>query len=327
MRPPAFWSSPAPSLQATLLGPLQAITARITARRLARPGWQASVPVVCCGNVGVGGTGKTTLALDLAIGLQQRGLAVHCLTRGYGGRSGTMPLRVDPDRHDATLVGDEALLLADTAPCWVGSDRAASARAAIAAGAQVLLMDDGLQNPGLVQDWPLLVIDGAVGFGNNRLLPAGPLREPVQTATARVCCAVLIGDDFTGAGKRLPPAMVQLHADLEMDPGLTALCGRRLLAFAGIARPAKFFDALSALGLTLADTQGYPDHHRYRPRTLDRLRRQADRLEALLVTTPKDAVRLPPDLRVMVHVARVSLRWRDPTARDGLLDRITAGIG
>lgn len=326
MRPPAFWFTPGRSAPAILLGPLQAITARTTARRLARPGWRAPVPVVCCGNVGIGGAGKTTLALDLAVGLRHRGLAVHCLTRGYGGRSGTTPLRVDTHRHDSTLVGDEALLLAEVAPCWVGRDRAASARAAIAAGARILLMDDGLQNPGLVQDWPLLVIDGTVGFGNNRLLPAGPLREPIETATARACCAILIGNDLADAGKRLPSAMVRLRADLEMDPALTMLRGRRLLAFAGIARPAKFFDALSALGLTLADRQGYPDHHHYRPRTLDRLRRDANRLDALLVTTPKDAVRLPPDLRATVHIARVSLRWRDPTARDDLLDRIAAGI-
>ncbi len=327
MRPPAFWFTPGSSAPAILLSPLQAITARMTARRLARPGWQAPVPVVCCGNVGVGGAGKTTLALDLAIRLRHRGVAVHCLTRGYGGRSSATPLRVDPHRHDATLVGDEALLLAEVAPCWVGRDRVASARAAIAAGARILLMDDGLQNPGLVQDWPLLVIDGAVGFGNNRLLPAGPLREPVEAATARVRCAILIGDDLTGAGKCLPPAMVRLHADLEMDPSLAALRGRRLLAFAGIARPAKFFDALSSLGLTLLHTQGYPDHCRYRTHTLDRLRRDAKRLDALLVTTPKDAVRLPPDLRATVHVARVSLRWRDSIARDGLLDHITSRIG
>ncbi len=322
MRPPAFWFTPRPGAPAILLGPLQAITARITARRLARGGWRAPVPVVCCGNVGVGGAGKTTLALDLASGLRHRGVAVHCLTRGYGGRSRLAPLLVDPGRHDAAQVGDEALLLAEVAPCWVGADRAASARAAAAAGAQILLMDDGLQNPGLVQDWPLLVIDGTVGFGNNRLLPAGPLREPVAVATARVRYAILIGDDRTGAGDRLPPAVVRLHADLEMDPALAALRGHRLLAFAGIARPAKFFDALTASGLTLTATRGYPDHHRYRPHALDRLRRHADRLGALLVTTPKDAVRLPPDLRATVQVARVSLRWRDSAAREVLLDGI-----
>ena len=185
MRPPAFWFASGSSTLAVLLGPLQAITARATARRLARPGWRAPVPVVCCGNVGVGGAGKTTLTLDLALALRHRGVVVHCLTRGYGGRGRTLPLRVDPGRHDAALVGDEALLLAEVAPCWVGGDRAASARAAVADGAEILLMDDGLQNPGLVQDWPLLVIDGSVGFGNNRLLPAGPLRQPVAAAPPR----------------------------------------------------------------------------------------------------------------------------------------------
>ncbi len=323
MRPPGFWFTPRPGAPAILLGPLQAITARITARRLAQEGWRAPVPVVCCGNVGVGGAGKTTLALDLASGLRRRGVTVHCLTRGYGGRSRRAPLLVDPGRHDAAQVGDEALLLAEVAPCWVGADRAASARAAAAAGAEILLMDDGLQNPGLVQDWPMLVIDGTIGFGNNRLLPAGPLREPVEAAAARVRYAIMIGDDRNGAEARLPPAVVRLHADLEMDPALATLRGHRLLAFAGIARPAKFFDALTASGLTLTATRGYPDHHRYRPNALDRLRRDADHLGALLITTPKDAMRLPPDLRAMVQVARVSLRWRNPAARDVLLDRIT----
>ncbi len=322
MRPPAFWFTPVPSVPAILLGPLQAITARTTARRLARPGWRAPVPVVCCGNVGVGGAGKTTLALDLALALRQRGVAVHCLTRGYGGTGSTAPLRVDPGRHDAALVGDEALLLAEVAPCWVGRDRAVSARAAVDAGAQILLMDDGLQNPGLVQDWPLLVIDGTVGFGNNRLLPAGPLRESVEAAAARVRYAILIGDDRTGAGAHLPSAVARLHADLEMDPALAALRGLRLLAFAGIARPAKFFEALAASGLTLTATRGYPDHHRYRPHAFHRLQREADRLGALLVTTPKDAVRLPPDLRATIQVARVTLCWRDPAARNVLLDRV-----
>jgi tetraacyldisaccharide 4'-kinase len=280
------------------------------------------VPVICCGNVGVGGAGKTTLALDLASGLGRRGLAVHCLTRGYGGKGATTPLRVDPARHDAVLVGDEALLLAEIAPCWVGADRAASARAAIAAGAGVLLMDDGLQNPGLVQDWPLLVIDGSVGFGNGRLLPAGPLREPVSAAVSRVACAILIGDDASGATAWLPPDLMRLHAALEMDPDLIALRGRKLMAFCGIARPTKFFDALAAQGLTLVGTRGYPDHHRYRPRELEHLQREADRLQAMLITTPKDAVRLPPSLRAQVHVARVSLRWADPEAHIALLDRI-----
>lgn len=143
MRPPGFWQ--ADGVVPRLLSPLSALVARMTARRVARPGWTASVPVLCCGNAGVGGAGKTTVVLDLAERLQARGVAVHCLSRGYRGRVEGV-LRVDPDRHDAKRVGDEPLLLAAVAPTWVGADRAAAARAAIGQGAQALLMDDGLQN-------------------------------------------------------------------------------------------------------------------------------------------------------------------------------------
>ena len=324
MRPPGFWYERRPGLATFLLEPFGAITARATARRLRRPGWAAPVPVVCCGNVGVGGAGKTTLVLDLARGLTGRGIAAHCLTRGYGGRSGPEVLRVEPERHDAALVGDEALLLAGVAPCWVSGDRAASARAAVAAGAQILLMDDGLQNPGLVQDWPLLVIDGAVGFGNNRLLPAGPLREPVANASGRAAAAILIGADATGDAGRLPQALRLLRADLAMSPAIGRLRGHRLLAFAGIARPAKFFDALAAEGLTVIATKCFADHHRFRPTELDQLQREAERLQAMLVTTPKDAVRLPAALRARVAVADVSLRWEDPEARSALLNGMMA---
>ena len=327
MHAPDFWYGRDRSLAASLLTPFGGLTARATARRLRRPGWRAPVPVVCCGNAGVGGAGKTTLALDLARRLAARGLAVHCLTRGYGGRAGGRILRVDPALHDAAEVGDEALLLAAVAPCWVAADRAASARAAIADGARILLMDDGLQNPGLVQDWPLLVIDGTVGFGNRRLLPAGPLREPVEVAADRAAAAILIGEDRAGVRRALPSSLPVIEADLAMDPAVDRLVGRRILAFAGIARPAKFFAALEAAGLTLVGRHSFPDHHRFRAGTLSRLRRQADRLQASLVTTPKDAVRLPAALRAEIAVVGVGLRWRQPPALEALLDRMVAGVG
>src|SRR5579872_6298630 len=166
---PGFWRHD--GVLPRLLSPLSAITTAVTARRVARPGWRAPVPVICCGNVTAGGAGKTTLALDLAGRLRAAGIAVHVLTRGYGGRVHG-PLRVDPARHDADAVGDEPLLLAALAPTWVGGDRAASARAAIAAGARALVLDDGLQNPTLQKTLSLLVVDGAFGFGNGRAIPA-----------------------------------------------------------------------------------------------------------------------------------------------------------
>ena len=314
--PPAFWAHD--GVLPRLLSPLSALVARSTARRVARPGWRAPVPVLCCGNAGVGGAGKTTLALDLVRRLQARGVAVHCLTRGYGGRTRGV-VRVDAAVHGAALVGDEPLLLAAAAPTWVSADRAAGARAAVAAGAGMLVMDDGLQNPGLVQDLALLVVDGASGFGNGRVLPAGPLREPVADAAARCRAAVLVGPDDAGARAVLPPELPVLTARLRPDQPLR---GRRVLAFAGIARPPKFFGMLHDAGAEVAGTIGFPDHHRFTAPELDGLLRRATALGAEPATTPKDAVRLSPGLRARVLVVGVSLAWDDPTGIEALLDTL-----
>ncbi len=321
MRPPAFWQDPDARLAPRLLSPLGLVTAWATRRRLRHPGWQAPVPVICCGNVGVGGAGKTTLALDLLQRLRARGIVVHALTRGYGGRAKGV-LRVDPSRHDASLVGDEALLLAGEAPTWVSADRAASARAAVAQGAQCLVMDDGMQNPGLLQDTTLLVIDGESGFGNGRLLPSGPLRESVGSGAARAQAAILIGRDRCGALAQLPVGLPVLQASLMMAPEAKALRGRRLMAFAGIGRPEKFFEALDAVGLEIIRRASFPDHHPYRAAELDRLAGHAEGLHALLVTTPKDAARLPAGFRSRVIILGVSLCWDDPAKIEAVLDEL-----
>ena len=317
MMAPGFWQQD--GWAAWALAPLGAIVARATARRVAGQGWRAPVPVLCCGNATVGGAGKTTLVLDLAARLRSRGVAVHCLTRGYGGRAGG-PLLVDPASHTAGQVGDEPLLLSAMAPTWVGADRAASARRAVAAGAGALLMDDGLQNPGLVQDAALLVIDGATGFGNGRVMPAGPLREPAAVAASRCRAAVMVGMDQRGAKAALPEGLPVLDAWLVPDQSLH---GQRVLAFAGIARPAKFYATLAQAGAVLAGSSDFPDHHRYRPHELRTLLARAARLDAVLVTTPKDAVRLPPHWRARVRPVGIRLAWSDPAALDRLLDDLT----
>jgi tetraacyldisaccharide 4'-kinase len=314
MNPPRFWLRG--GMLAWLLAPFSAIAAASTARRVARPGWRAPVPVVCCGNITVGGAGKTTLALDLGARLLLRGARVAFITRGYGGRA-LHAVQVMLD-DDAATVGDEALLLAAVAPTFVGADRAASARAAVAAGATVLVMDDGLQNPGLVQDLKLLVVDGATGFGNGRVLPAGPLREPVAAGAGRCRAAVLIGPDEVGVAARL--TIPVLRATLVQD--VAGLAGRRVLAFAGIGRPGKFFTTLAQTGAIIAGRESFPDHHRYSARQLDGLRRRAAAAGATLVTTPKDAVRLPDAFRAEVLVAGISLCWADEAPIDALLDEL-----
>jgi tetraacyldisaccharide 4'-kinase len=311
---PAFWSHD--GVLAHLLSPLSAVGAALTRRRVARPGWCAPVPVICCGNVTVGGAGKTTVALDLA----RRIDGVHVLLRGYRGSSiGVRRVAAD---DPYAVVGDEALLHARIAPTWTGVDRAASARAAIAAGAKVLLMDDGLQNPTLIKTASILVIDGVSGFGNGRVLPAGPLREPLAAAASRCQAAVLIGADATGVTRCLPSWLPVLRADLVQDPAIATLAGRKIVAFAGIARPEKFFQPLRDAGAIVEEVRPFPDHYPYMPAETRDLLRLARYIGATLVTTPKDAMRLPPAFLQHVTIIGVSLTWQNPDQIDGLLKKV-----
>jgi tetraacyldisaccharide 4'-kinase len=277
-----------------------------------------SVPVVCVGNLVTGGAGKTPVVLALLGALRQRGETPHALTRGYGGREAG-PLRVDPARHDAARVGDEALLLARAAPTWVARDRPAGAKAAVAAGASLVVMDDGFQNPSLQKDLSILVVDGRYGFGNGRVVPAGPLREPLAWGLARADAVVVVGEAREDLEPTLGAGRPVLRADLVPESGAESLGGRKLVAFAGIGRPEKFFASLRDQGALLAETHGFADHHAYRPGEVAKLADRARSLGATLVTTEKDAVRLPPDRLSEIRVLAVSLAWRDPAAIDELL--------
>ena len=322
MRAPDFWTGD--GTLATLLAPLGAgydLAGRLR-RALVQP-LTAKVPVICVGNLVAGGAGKTPVVLALVAALTARGVAVHCLTRGYGGCL-PGPRRVDAARDSAGQVGDEALLLARAAPTWVARDRAAGARAATEDGAQVLVMDDGFQNPALAKDLSLLVIDGAYGFGNRRVMPAGPLRESPTRGLARADAVVLLGHDErnleTSLGTRLPV----LRARLAPDPGGARLAGRKVLAFAGIGRPEKFFATLSELGAVLAETRAFPDHHPFSAAELRDLRARAQALGATLVTTEKDAVRLESETRDGIETLAVTVAWDDPAALQALLDGLPA---
>ncbi|ONG46707.1 tetraacyldisaccharide 4'-kinase [Pseudoroseomonas deserti] len=325
MRAPDFWSGGSGGIAPLLLSPIAAIYAAATARRVAKPGWQAPVPVICCGNATAGGSGKTVVALDLGQRLSNRGVATHFLTRGYGGKL-KGPVLVDPVQHDSQAVGDEALLLAATRPTWVAGDRAAGGQAAVAANAQAIIMDDGLQNPGLVKDLSLLVVDGNYGFGNGRIIPSGPLREPVQAAAARCRAAVLIGEDETGALAMLPPGLPVLRARQVPGPEAELLAGQPVFAFCGIGNPRKFFASLQSAGAVLAGRMAYADHYPFDASDLRELLEQAEALRAIPVTTTKDYVRIPPAFRSRVTVLTVKLEWEQPTAIETLLDPLAQRV-
>jgi len=321
MRTPAFWQRD--GLAARLLAPLGTLyDAAGVLRALLTVPRRAGVPVVCIGNATVGGTGKTPVAIDLARRLRARGLAAHLLTRGYGARPPREPLRVNPAKHTFADVGDEPLLLARAAPTWVSPDRVAGAKAAVKAGAQVLVMDDGLQNPRLAKDLALLVVDGGSGFGNGRVLPAGPLREALPRALGRARAVVLIGRDETGARARLPEGLPVLTARLRAAESARYLRGRRVLAFAGIGRPAKFFETVTDLGAELVASAAFPDHHGYAHAEVQALLRRAEAAGAWPVTTEKDAVRLPAWARAEVQTVPVAVAWDDAEALERVLEDV-----
>ena len=314
MRPPAFWHAEPGHPAVRALAPLAALYGWRSGARMDRPGTPAPCPVICVGNFTLGGAGKTPTALALAAMLRELGAAPAFLTRGYGGRL-PGPVRVDPDRHAAAETGDEPLLLARHAPTVVARDRVAGARHCVALGADIIVMDDGLQNPALAKALAFAVVDAGVGVGNGRVFPAGPLRVPLTRQWRHVHGVVLVGDGAPGetvAEDALRRGLPVHRARLV--PG-GDWRGRRVLAFAGIGRPDKMFATLCEAGADVVGARAFPDHHPYTRAECDALATEAARLGADLVTTAKDHVRLPLAFSVRVAVLPVTLAFDEP---DGL---------
>lgn len=287
MKPPGFWLHRGPA--AIALAPLSRLYSALHRRKWqgAKP-YEAGIPVLCVGNLTLGGSGKTPVVRALRQRARAAGIDAHVLLRGHGGAL-PGPVLVDPSHHEADAVGDEALLHASDGPAWVSRDRAAGAKKAAMAGAQLLILDDGFQNPSLHKDVSILVIDAESGLGNGCVFPAGPLREPADFGLRRAQGVILMGDGprpavldrFDG-----PILSARLQAAQRAPEG-------PLFAFAGIGRPEKLFDSLNQAGAELAGTRRFSDHHRYSDRELAGLRDEAERLNARLITTEKDSARLP----------------------------------
>lgn len=331
---PRWWyvreRAPMPMTRA-LLTPLSWIWAAATARRIAGAVPQdPGAPVICVGNLTMGGVGKTPVVREILRRLTAMGLAAHGLSRGYGGAE-RGPLQVDPIRDGPAEVGDEPLMLARDYPVWVARDRAAGARAAAAAGAQAIVIDDGHQNPALRKALSLVVVDGETRngewpFGDGAVFPAGPMREPLSAGLRRADAAVvLLPNDLAAADPdllRTLGAVPVLVARLSPEQAPPA---GRLVGFAGIGKPWKFERALKAAGAELADFAPFADHQAYDAATLQRLAERAAQFDARLVTTEKDWVRLPPDWRGRVTAWPVRAAFEDEAALDALLRRAVRG--
>lgn len=332
MRPPRFWSGDidprsreAAPLTRLLLTPAAMLYARATERRIAKAAPQRlTIPVICVGNLTAGGTGKSPVAAGLRDLMIERfpGKRIATLSRGYRGKL-KGPLKVDFTAHTATDVGDEPLMLASSGEAWIGADRAVAGQAMETDGVDLIIMDDGHQNPGLDKDVSLVVVDSEAGFGNGHVIPKGPLREPVAAGLERADAVILTGPG-DAPSELSQTALPVIRATIEPTAPVQA---QDYVAFAGIGRPEKFFDTLEAHGTKPVDAVPFPDHHAYSDSDLRYLRSLAAQYGAQLITTEKDFVRLREDQREGIVTLPIRAGFHDMSALDRVLAPVAERMG
>ena len=318
MKAPQFWYEPN-TWKAKFLYPLGYFYNLLTLLRgkLAKP-QSYSCLTICIGNLNVGGTGKTPTTIALAQHFLKKGLQVHVVSRGYKGKfQGTF--LVDPQKHKSDEVGDEPLLMSEFTSVWVSNKRKNGIAAAENAGAQIVLLDDGFQDPSFHKDFSLIVVDGEKGFGNKKCMPAGPLRENIVQGFKRADALVIVGQRIYKFDT-FPTHLKIIHSTLKpIETGMNWKEGK-YLAFAGIADPSKFFKTLRSLGANLIDCVALSDHQNLDGQVLKRLERKANSAHAQLVTTEKDAVRLSNTYRKKVLSLHVRIEFDDKNELENLFN-------
>ena len=302
MKTPRFWKSR--NLISTTLLPLGWIYSGLTAARLKfKKSGKVNIPVICLGNITAGGSGKTPTAVTLAKLLQKKGYHPYFVSRGYGGKLSGIILTKDSS-YTAAEVGDEPLILSRIAPVSINPDRYQAALKAQEQGADIIIMDDGFQNPSLKKDISILIIDGGFGFGNQRPLPAGPLRENLQSGLKRANAALIIGEDKNNCAQEMKNLPLFTGKIKEIEPQTKPT---QVIAFAGIGRPEKFYQSLENCGMNIISRHDFPDHHFYTEKELQSLSNEAQEKKAALYTTAKDIVKIPLPLRPKFNVLEIEI--------------------
>lgn len=313
MKAPAFWYKP-PCFFSLLLWPLSWLYGRtIKIWSFFQKPYFCEIPIISIGNIVCGGAGKTPTAIAIGNLLQQQGFQVHFVTRGYGGKE-KGPLRVDSTFHSADRIGDEALLLAYHSPTWVAKNRVEGVNKALENGAQIIILDDGHQTLSLHKDISFMVIDSVQKFGNEYVLPAGPLREELKEGLKRADGFITIG------GELHPDGIIPAKAGISGPPYFNAtiipqplsLPSKRVVAFCGLGFPQKFYNSLKNCGFDLVMTESFPDHYLYKRKDLIRLQKLSQQLQGVLVTTRKDWVRIPSSCRKHIYVLDINIQFEHP---------------
>ena len=323
MKLPDFWQETHRKSKSRLLTPLEMIYGfGVKYHNFIQNPVKIPIPVICVGNIVVGGAGKTPTAIAIARAFIDQGLNPHFISRGYGGNT-SGPLLVDYKKHNSQAVGDEPLLLAQNAPTWVSKNKVLGALEAVKAGASMIIMDDGHQNHTIIKDLSIIVIDSGYGFGNRRLLPAGPLREKLHDGLLRADAVVIVGEDeFDSTELSKHSKLITMHSRLVINNKSIQIQNRDVVAFAGIGRPSKFFATLESIDCKLIKQYSFPDHYRYKPHEIMAMVEEAHSLSADLVTTEKDWLRLDSDARKMVKAIAVSLEWQRPDQIQSLMSQV-----
>ena len=319
MKTPSFWH--ADGFIPKLLEPLAQLYKCLSfLERSLRSKTKIDIPVLCIGNLVSGGAGKTPIALSIGQKLNAKH-NISFLTRGYGGIEAG-PIEVNPDEHSSYEVGDEALILSEVGPTWVSRNRIAGAIAAKNAGFEIVIMDDGFQHTSLVKTLSFVIIDGPYGFGNGRLIPAGPLREPIYSGLKRADIIVLVGEVNPSIIELLPNNKPLLRASLVPAEMGIPLSNNNVIGFAGIGRPTKFLETLEKMGLNIIDFVAFPDHYRFRESEIRELYEKATEVDAILVTTFKDMKRVPKSVAHLCQPIGITVVWEDDSEIQQLLDSV-----